>query len=848
MKEILQKIHDYSLEEIMSERFARYSKTIIQDRALPDVRDGLKPVQRRILYTMHKDKNTYDKPHRKSAKTVGNVMGEYHPHGDSSIYEAMVRMSQYWKQNTMYVDMHGNNGSMDGDSPAAMRYTEARLSKISSELLRDLEKDTVLFAPNYDDTTTEPTVLPAKFPNLLVNGASGISAGYATNTPPHNLGEIIDATIKRIDSPNCHFDSILSIVKGPDFPTGGIVYGVDGIIDAFKTGKGKIVLRALVSEETKNKKTNLVISEIPYDVNKLNLVKRMEDLRIDKKVEGINEVRDESDRDGLRIVIDLKKDANKDLILNYFYKNTDLQVSYNYNMVSIVNKRPVRLGILEILDAYISHQKEVIINRTNFDLKVLKEKLHILEGLIKAISILDDVIKTIRKSKNKSDAKDNLVKEYGFTEKQADAIVMLQLYKLTNTDVTSLEEEVVESQKQIEYLESILTSSDKLKSVMKDELRSVKKEYAKDRLTLIKDEAPEIKIDNTMMIPKDDVIVSVTKDGYVKRVSKRSYNASENGNVGLKDTDVLIGIYELNTLDTILFFTDQGNYLYVPVHELPDMKWKDLGSHVSNIVEVSSYENIIGCIPVTSFEKEIYITAFTKNGMVKRSELKDYQVQRYSKPITAIKLKKDDKVVSVTTNNYENTLVVSKNGYALVFDTSDIPVTATKTSGVKSMNLREDEVVSGHIYNGEESLVLFTDKKTAKRIKLEELFKSNRARRGSRIIKHIKTNPYYIVSTFVNHKKEEFSVRNKDEVHVLMSTEVPFGNLESKGATISKKDILGVYKLQKNENLNSDLKQTEDIKQSIEESNEKKEVEVETISLEEIDEQIMTIDDFLDEV
>ena len=840
MKEVLQKIHEYSLEEIMSERFSRYSKTIIQDRALPDVRDGLKPVQRRILYTMHKDRNTYDKPHRKSAKTVGNVMGEYHPHGDSSIYEAMVRMSQYWKQNAMYIDMHGNNGSMDGDSPAAMRYTEARLSKISSELLKDLEKDTVLFAPNYDDTTTEPTVLPAKFPNLLVNGASGISAGYATNIPPHNLGEIIDATIKRIDSPNCHFDSILSIVKGPDFPTGGIVYGMDGIIEAFKTGKGKIVLRGLVEEETKNKKTSLIIKEIPYDVNKLNLVKKMEDLRIDKKVEGINEVRDESDRDGLRIAIDLKKEANKDLILKYFYKNTDLQVSYNYNMVSIVNKRPVKLGIIEILDAYISHQKKVIINRTNFDLRVLKEKLHILEGLIKAISILDDVIKTIRKSKNKSDAKDNLVKEYKFTEKQADAIVMLQLYKLTNTDVTSLEEEVTESKKMIEYLESVINSEDKLKSVMKEELRSVKKEYATDRLTKIEEEIPEVKLDSAMMVPKEDVIVSVTKDGYVKRVSKRSYSASEEKGVGLKDSDVLIGVYELNTVDTMLFFTDHGNYLYVPVHELPDLKWKDLGNHVSNIVEVSSYENIIGCVPVTNFDEEKYITIFTKDGMVKRSLLKEYQVQRYSKPIVAIKLKKDDKAVSVTTNDYENTLVVTKNGYSLVFDTSDIPVTATKTSGVKSINLRSDEVVSGHIYNGEESLIVFTDKKTAKRVKLEELIKSNRARRGSRIIKDIKTNPYLILTTFVSSKKEELYIRHKDTVEVLMSTEIPFANTDSKGTTITKGNILGVYKLYKQEESKKEV-----VKETVEEVVEE---EIETLDLDEIDNQIMTIDDFLNEV
>ena len=567
MSEIVQRIHDYTLEEIMGDRFGRYAKAIIQDRAIPDVRDGLKPVQRRILYGMYKDHNTYDKPYRKSAKTVGYIMGNYHPHGDSSIYDAMVRMSQWWKQNTPYIDMQGNNGSMDGDSAAAMRYTEARLSKISNELLKDIDKDTVMWAPNFDDTELEPTVLPAKFPNLLVNGTTGISAGYATNIPTHNLGEVIDATIKRIDSPNCRLDTILEIVKGPDFPTGGIVEGKDGIIDAFTTGKGKVIVRSKIEFAKEKNKEQIIITEIPFEVNKAMLVKKIDDIRIDKKIEGISEVRDESDREGLRIAIDLKAGAKRETILNYLLKNTDLQISYTYNMVAIVNRRPMTLGILPILDAYIAHQKEVITKRTKYDLDFAEARMHIVEGLIKALSILDDVIKTIRSSKNKSDARVNLVQNFNFTEKQAEAILVLQLYRLTNMDVIDLEQEFNQLTLVIAGLKAILADENKLKDVMKDELRKVKKEYATERKTVIKDEITEIKIDTTDMIAKEDVIVSVTKEGYVKRVSLKSYD--EKVDTTIKEGDYSLGLFKMFTMDTLLLFTDKGNYIYMPVHELP---------------------------------------------------------------------------------------------------------------------------------------------------------------------------------------------------------------------------------------------------------------------------------------
>ena len=815
----------------MGERFGRYSKTIIQDRALPDVRDGLKPVQRRILYTMYQEKNTYDKPYRKSAKTVGDVMGHYHPHGDSSIYEAMVRMSQWWKQNTPYIDMHGNNGSMDGDSPAAYRYTEARLSKISNELLKDINKDTVIMTYNYDDTLFEPTVLPAKFPNLLVNGSNGISAGYATNIPPHNLGEVIDATIKRIDSPNCHLDTILDIVKGPDFPTGGIACGKQGIIDAFTTGRGKVIVKSKYEIVNSKGKAQIVISEIPFDVNKANLVRKIDEIRIDKKVDGIIEVRDESDLENpATIVVDLKKDANSELIVNYLLKNTDMQIAYNYNMVAIVNNRPMTLGIIPILDAYIAHQKEVVLKRTKFDLDHAKAEMHIVEGLIKALSILDAVIKTIRASKNKMDAKDNLVKEFQFTEKQAEAIVMLQLYKLTNTDVTELLERKDNLKLMIDFLEGILNDENKLKNVMKDELKEIKKEYATPRKTAIEDEVNEIKIDTTSMIAKEDCVVVVTKQGYVKRVSLRSFKASEEETL-VKENDYLIGLYQMNTLDTLLLFTDLGNYLYVPVYEIPDLKWKELGKHISNIIKISSDESIIKSIPVYDFTKNIYITLFSKHGLVKRTKLDEFKVTRYSKPMSCMKLKDGDRVVSVCDNNGSEVFIATKNGYGLRYKTDEISVVGIKASGVKAINLKDDEVVSGILFDEAEYVTLITANGTGKRVKINEFELLTRARRGVLLVRDVKTNPYRILKAFINVKR--IGILTSD-ISYLKVTELPIVDRYSTGTVIDKKGIQNCFE------------EIELIKQT-KEKQEEFEEEIIDISLDEVDSQILTIDDFLDD-
>ena len=826
-KETIKKIYDYSLEYIMGDSFGRYAKTIIQDRALPDVRDGLKPVQRRILYAMYKDGNTYDKPTKKSAKAVGNIMGFYHPHGDSSIYDALVRMSQWWKNNLCYVEMQGNNGSMDGDGAAAMRYTEARLSKVAGELLKDINKDTVLMSLNYDDTLLEPTVLPARFPNLLVNGSTGISAGYATNIPPHNLGEIIDATIKRIDSPNCHLDTILDIVKGPDFPTGGVAEGINGIKEAFTTGKGKVNVRCKYEIVGTKNKRQIIISEIPYEVNKAALVKKIDDIRIEKKVDGISEVRDETDRNGLQIAIDLKKDANEDLVINYLLKNTDMMVSYNYNMVAIVNRRPMVLGILEILDAYIAHQKEVITRRTEFDLRVAKERMHILEGLIKALSILDEVIKTIRASKNKADAINNLVKEFDFTEKQADAIVTLRLYRLTNTDVNEIKEEMAEKEKQIAVWTQILENEEALKHVMKTELKLVKKEYATQRKTEIKDEVTEIKIDTTSLIPKEDCMVVVTKEGYVKRVSMRSFGASCEEDTGLKDKDYPIGIYEANTMDTLLVFTDLGNFLYIPVYELPDLKWKDLGKHLSNIIKITSDENIIASYLTKNFEDNINFLTFTKNGMVKQTPINELKVQRYTKPVTLMKLKGNDKIVSVEIAKKEIFITTSR-GYGLRYMTEEVPVTGLRGSGVKAINLKEDEVVSGRSYDETQFITVITDKGTAKRIKLEEFDITARARKGVLVVRDVKTNPYHILNSFVTNNKQEIGILT-DEINYYKVTEFRLCDRYQTGNQITKDKIEKVF-------IKTELNNKEEVEEDID------------VSLDKVDEQIMTIDDFLDDL
>ncbi|WP_026695789.1 DNA topoisomerase IV subunit A [Peribacillus kribbensis] len=750
----VEKYRDLPLEDVIGDRFGRYSKYIIQDRALPDARDGLKPVQRRILFAMHEEGNTHDKGFRKSAKTVGNVIGNYHPHGDSSVYDAMVRMSQDWKLRNVLVEMHGNNGSLDGDPPAAMRYTEARISAIAGELLRDIDKRTVDFVPNFDDTANEPVVLPAMYPNLLVNGSTGISAGYATEIPPHQLGEVIDAAIMRIDSPSCSVDDLMTVIKGPDFPTGGIIQGVDGIKKAYETGKGKIIIRGKAEIETiRGGKQQIVITEIPFEVNKANLVRKMDEFRLDRKVEGISEVRDETDRTGLRIVVELKKEADADGVLKYLYKNSDLQVPYNLNMVAIYKKRPTLMSLPKLLDAYINHRKEVVINRSRYELGKALDRQHIVEGLMKALSILDEVIAAIRASKDKRDAKENIMAKFGFTEPQAEAIVSLQLYRLTNTDITALRQEAEELEKKINELKAILDNEKKLMSVIKKELKEVKKQFNDVRRSKIEEEIEDIKINLEVLIASEDVMVTVTKEGYIKRTSLRSYSASGGQDFGMKDSDRLISQFEINTTDVLLIFTNKGSYLYCPVHLLPDIRWKDIGQHIASIVPIGRDEQIVKAIPIRDFDKPEFLLFFTKNGMAKKTELLLYKAQRYTKPLVAINLKGEDEVVDVyLTDGTRDVFLSTSFGYSLWFNEEEVSVVGARAAGVKGINLKEgDFVVSGNLISdpAKESIVIATQRGAVKRMKLKEFEKSSRAKRGVVMLRELKSNPHRVIGACV---------------------------------------------------------------------------------------------------
>lgn len=847
---IVEKIYDYTLEEIMGDRFGRYAKSIIQDRALPDVRDGLKPVQRRILWSMYESHNTYDKPFRKSAKAVGDIMGHYHPHGDSSIYDALVRLSQRWKMREPLVEIHGNNGSIDGDGPAASRYTEARLSKIANVMLSDINKDAVKMTLNYSDEDLEPTVLPAHFPALLVNGSTGISAGYATNIPPHNLAEVIDATIKRIDSPNCRLDTILEIIKGPDFPTGGVVEGKDGLIQAYTTGKGKVVLKANYEIIEEKGKKQILIKEIPYEVLKEQLKKKIEDIKSDKKIDGIVDVIDESDRTNMaRLVIELKKDADANLIINYLLKNTDLQINYNFNVVAIDNKRPKTLGLLEILDAFILHKEEVVINRSKFDLEHSKKRLHIVEGFIKALDILDEVIKTIRKSKNKADAIENLVKEYLFTTEQATAIVMMQLYKLTNTDVTDLQNEHANLLELIKYLTSVINDESVLKGVMKDELRSIKKEFATPRRTIIKDEITEIKIDELSMIPKEDFIVSVSKSGYIKKLSIKVYNSNNETDYVLKEKDYLIGLYKINNIDTIILITNLGNYCYLPVRDITECKYKDIGKHISSYIPLSEGETIIASFGIKNFDSRT-ITLFSKDGLVKQTELSNLPVTRYSKPMTIFKLKDNDEVVSASINDGV-VYIVTENGFALKFNKEEIPVVGLKTSGVKGIKLVSDSVVSAFVTNeNHEYITIFTDKNTAKRIKLEEIDYSKRSLKGDNILHSPKSKKYKITECYAGSSKTNYGLI-REETETIKSSEINIMDKSSTGSTISKKDLTDVFK-------EARLKVIDDVKlENSEVSNEEKDNSNESVKEENVSKkedkpkkevyETLTMSDFFDE-
>jgi len=796
MSKLLTPVISTSLEKIVEDRFGKYSKYIIQERALPDVRDGLKPVQRRILYTMHSEGNIYSRQTRKSAKTVGTVMGNYHPHGDSSIYEAMVRLSQEWKMREPLIDMQGNNGSIDDDPAAAMRYTEARLSKISDVLLSDIDKDTVDFVPNFDDTETEPTVLPTRFPNLLVNGSTGIAAGYATNIAPHNLKEVIEATIYRIKTPNSNLEGVMQFIKGPDFPTGGIVQGKEGIIDAFSTGKGRVVVRGKCEIIKQRTLQQIVVTEIPYEVVKSKLVMKLDDIRLSKDISGIIDVRDESDRNGMKIVVDINKDADASTILNYLYKNTDLQVYFSYNMVGIINKRPAQVGLLELIDAFIAYREEVITRRSEYELKIKEDRCHILEGLVNAISVLDEVIQIIRESKDKKNAKERLSSRFEFTERQAEAIVNLRLYRLTNTDIVELAEEMSKLRIEIDVIKSILTSKRILHNLIIRELREVADDYGSSRLTEIHDEVEEITIDHTSMINNEQVMFTVSRDGYLKRVAMRSYKATPDSETGLKDFDKLIGQVELDLVDNVLVFTNKGNYAYLPVYKVNEHKWKDIGTHITKYAKMQDEEKIVDAAVIKNIEAEAWIISVTKNGLIKRTLVSEWEVQRTSRTYTAINLAGNDEVVR-TLVAYENDEIalISETGKVVRYSVMDISNYSTRSKGVLSMRLdKEDSVVGATIINSRNNnLVVLTDNSQIKRIKADEIPMTKIPSRGKLVAKKVASNPKLIRYIVAGHIADEFQV-SSNTVEAFKFKDVVLSKTDSlfSSAIIDSEDWMGV--------------------------------------------------------
>ncbi|NCA97037.1 MAG: DNA topoisomerase IV subunit A [Bacteroidia bacterium] len=684
---IKEKINNQPLEEVMGDRYATYAKYVIQDRAIPDVRDGLKPVQRRIIYAMYESGNLSNRPTKKCAHTVGAVMGRYHPHGDASIYDALARMSQDWKVRVPLVDFQGNNGSIDGDVPAAYRYTEARLSEIAEELTRDLEKKTVDMDLTFDDTNFEPSVLPSRFPNLLVNGSEGIAVALATEIPPHNLREVIEAVIHRLTHVNVTSLDLMQFIKGPDFPTGGLIYESEGLQSIYETGRGRIEVAAKTDIVEEKGQKQIIITEIPYKTVKISIVYELDKIRHGKEIDGILEVRDESDRNGLRIVIDLKKDAKPEIILAYIFNKTQLRSSYSANMVAIVNGRPKTLSILQIIDAYIEHQVDVITRRSHFDLDKCQVRLHIVDGLIKAISMLDKIVETIRSSKDKANAKENLQKKFEFSEAQSEAIVMLQLYKLSNTDITTLVKEKEALEKMILKLQGILEDRKKLDRVIIADLRAIAVKYGDDRRTQFASKDITTQIDKRDLIAKEDVMVAITRDGYIKRSSVKSYRGSGVDTLpGMKEDDVLVYRGQAMTTDFVLAFTNRGNYLYIPIHEIADTKWKEEGKHINYLISLEAKEKIVCAFAVSDFRDDLFLAIITRKGQIKRVRLSEFVVVRYARPILAMKLIGDDEIADVVlTSGDSNIMILTSAGGSILFNENDVTIATLKSGGVKAI-------------------------------------------------------------------------------------------------------------------------------------------------------------------
>ena len=741
------------MEDVMGDRYATYAKYVIQDRAIPDVRDGLKPVQRRIIFTMFRNNNVFNKPTRKCAHTVGAVMGTFHPHGDTSIYEALARMSQDWKVRYPLIDFQGNNGSIDGDAPAAYRYTESRLSELSNELVRDIDKKTVDMQLNFDDTEFEPIVLPARFPNLFVNGTEGIAVALATEIPPHNLREIINATIYRIGHKTATVEDLMQFVLGPDFPGGGIIYESEGLKNIYLTGRGRIEIASRTQIVSNKDNQQIIITEIPYKTQKNQLVFEIDKIVHSKAVDGLLEVRDESDWKGIRIVIDCKKDAKVELLLQYLMNKTGLVTSYSTNMVAIVDGRPKTLNLLSYIDAYIAHQVDVVTRKSQFDLDKFKARLHIVEGLIYASLNINEVVEIIKKSKDKADSKLNLMDRYGFSNEQAEAIVTMPLYKLSHTDEAILEQEKATLLKDIETLQGILEDEAKLSRVLVRELKAIAEKYGDDRRTTIEEKQEVAPIDKRDLIAKEEVMVALSRDGYIKRSTLKSYRSSgDNPLPGLKDGDVLVGAGLLTTTDYLICFTNQGNYICVPVHKITENRWKDEGMHLNAFSTLAANEKIIKGIAISDFRDDIYLGILSKFGQIKRMPLNLIEKGKRARPTRNMRLLNGDEVVDVQIlSGNSNIIVIASNGNVTYFNENELNILGTKAGGVKSMSgLGKTNAVALIAFDTDEKskVIMFTDKGHYRIFDNNHVNLTNRLGKVQPLMPCFKSDIHHVVSAF----------------------------------------------------------------------------------------------------
>jgi len=847
----MDKIIPIDIKQEMKKSYIDYAMIVIVGRALPDVRDGLKPVHRRILYSMHELGMTYEKGYRKCARIVGDVLGKYHPHGDSSVYDALVRMAQDFSIRYMLVDGHGNFGSVDGDGAAAMRYTEAKMSKITSQMLRDINKETVDFIPNFDGEEREPVVLPARFPTLLVNGSSGIAVGMATNIPPHNLTEVINAVIMLIDNPEATIEDFMTEIKGPDFPTGGIILGRSGIRNAYETGRGRILVRSKAEIEEHNGRNRIIVSEIPYMVNKANLIESIANLVKEKKIDGISDLRDESDRDGMRIVIELKRDANANVVLNRLYKHTKMQDTFGVIMLALVDNEPKVLNLKQILTHYLNHQKDVVKRRTIFDLDKANARAHILEGLKIALDNIDAVIALIRASKTTQEAKDGLIEKFNLSEKQSQAILDLKLQRLTGLERDKIEDEYNELMKTISYLQSILNSEEILLNIIKDELVEIKTKYGDDRRSVI--EKNPYSFEDEDLIDDEDIVITLTHGGYIKRLPADTYNAQKRGGRGIqgittKEDDFVEHFLITPTLNNILFFTNKGKVYKLKAYEIPEGGRTAKGTNIINMLPLDSDENIQAVMSIRTFDSDNYLLMGTKSGMVKKTSLDKFENIRKN-GLNAINLKEDDEIVGVRiTKGDDEVLFVTKDGYSIRFSEKEVRNMGRTTTGVRAINLREGDIaVSMIIAKPDEELLVISEKGFGKRTAIENYTLQRRGGKGIKTYKISEKTGNVISARVVRDIDEIMLINNNGIIIRINVSDISTTSRNAMGVTLMKTgedvNIVAVAKINYNSeeeknadkqmsideivdnenNLSEDLDESDDLEESneLEESNDK---------------------------